>query len=277
MIFARVGVEGSERPAARDADGRWRDIGGLVHDIDAGMLPAINEGALEAAPCLDEPVRFGVPVAHVGKFVAIGLNYVEHAAEGAMAPPDEPIVFMKAVSCLSGPSDDVPLPRGSTKMDWEVELGVVIGRKARYIDEAAAMDFVAGFVLVNDLSEREDQLERGGTWDKGKSHDRFGPVGPFLVTPDSLGDWGDVRLTTRVNGEVMQDGLAGDMIFGVPRLIAYCSRFMTLEPGDIIATGTPPGVGLGKRPRPVFLREGDRVQLSGGALGTHDYTIAGSV
>ena len=272
MILARIGNEGSERPAVMDHQGRFRDIGSLVTDIHADSLPVIPADLVEALPVISAPHRFGVPVAAVRKFIAIGLNYREHAAEGGMQEPNEPVVFMKAISCLSGPDDDVPLPRGSVKMDWEVELGVVIGTAARYVGESEAMAHVAGFVLVNDLSERQDQLERGGSWDKGKSHDRFGPVGPFLVTKDGA-DWRGLSLSTRLNGITMQSGNTDDMIFGVPNLVAYCSRFMTLEPGDIIATGTPAGVGLGRKPEPLFLREGDVLELDGGPLGSQRQQI----
>lgn len=208
----------------------------------------------------------GVPFVGIGKFLAIGLNYRDHAAESGMAIPTEPILFAKAITCLAGPDDDVPLPRGSEHTDWEIELGVVIGRRARYVSEQEALDHVAGFVLVNDLSERRDQHERGGTWDKGKGHDGFGPVGPWLVTPDEIGEGRGLALRLAVNGEVMQDGTTDDMIFGVAEIVSYVSRFCTLVPGDLIATGTPAGVGAGRKP-PRYLKTGDVLDLSGTGLG----------
>jgi len=234
-----------------------------LHDIDASTLPIVQEWS-----------RLGVPLHGVRKFIAIGLNYRDHAAESNMKIPEEPIVFTKAISCLSGPNDDVLLPRGSKKSDWEVELGCVIGTTARYVPESKALQHVAGYVLVNDLSEREYQLERGGTWDKGKGCDTFGPVGPWLVTSDEVGDPQSLSLWLDVNGERMQSGNTRTMIFGVAELVSYLSRFMTLEPGDIITTGTPPGLGMAKKP-PVFLKDGDLIEVGADKLGTQTQRVCG--
>lgn len=270
-------MRGDERPALIDSRGQLRDLSDVVDDIRADCLPALSCNQVELLPLIAHPVRYGVPVRGVGKFIAIGLNYAEHADETAMSVPAEPVVFSKFISCLGGPDDDVSMPLGATKMDWEVELGVVIGRQARYIAEEEALEHIAGYVLVNDLSERFDQLERGGSWDKGKGHDGFGPVGPWLVGRDELGNARGIQLRTWVNGELMQDGNTCDMIFGVAALVAYLSKFMTLEPGDIIATGTPDGVGLGKQPEPIFLKSGDIVELDGGPLGRQRQRIIGPI
>lgn len=267
MKFARYGALGQERPALVDAAGRLRDASALVADIDVASIAQLRGVDPETLPLVPDGVRIGVPYAGIGKFLAIGLNFRDHAAESGMAIPEEPILFTKAISCLAGPDDDVPLPRGSTHSDWEIELGIVIGQQARYVSEAEALDHVAGYVLINDLSERFDQHRRGGSWDKGKGHDGFGPVGPWLVTRDELGEARGLAMQLSVNGELMQDGTTDDMIFGVAQLVAYCSRFCTLMPGDLIATGTPAGVGGAKKPVPRFLSAGDEIVLSVTGLG----------
>lgn len=266
MKLARYGSPGQERPAIVDAAGNLRDASGLVADIDVAAIERLRGIEPATLPLVAPGERMGVPFVGIGKFLAIGLNYRDHAAESGMAIPTEPILFAKAITCLAGPDDDVPLPRGSEHTDWEIELGVVIGRRARYVSEQEALDHVAGFVLVNDLSERRDQHERGGTWDKGKGHDGFGPVGPWLVTPDEIGEGRGLALQLAVNGEVMQDGTTDDMIFGVAEIVSYVSRFCTLVPGDLIATGTPAGVGAGRKP-PRYLKTGDVLDLSGTGLG----------
>lgn len=267
MKFARYGALGQERPALVDAAGRLRDASALVADIDVASIAQLRGVDPETLPLVPDGLRIGVPYAGIGKFLAIGLNFRDHAAESGMAIPEEPILFTKAISCLAGPDDDVPLPRGSTHSDWEIELGIVIGQQARYVSEAEALDHVAGYVLINDLSERFDQHRRGGSWDKGKGHDGFGPVGPWLVTRDELGEARGLAMQLSVNGELMQDGTTDDMIFGVAQLVAYCSRFCTLMPGDLIATGTPAGVGGAKKPVPRFLSAGDEIVLSVTGLG----------
>lgn len=275
MKLARIGTKGHERPAVQHQDGTWRDLSAHVADISAGDLDIIASIDPATLPVIAQPGRFGPPLPVVGKFVCIGLNYVDHAREANLPIPAEPMIFMKVSDCIGGPDDDVPMPRGSAMMDWEVELGIVIGRKARYVESAAALDHVAGYMLVNDLSERHDQFNRGGTWDKGKSHDGFGPIGPYLVTRDELGDARGISLKTVVNGKVMQDGTTDDMIFGVAEIVSYVSQFMTLAPGDIITTGTPAGVGWGMKPDPVFLKDGDVIELSGGPLGHQRQRIVG--
>jgi 2,4-didehydro-3-deoxy-L-rhamnonate hydrolase len=227
-------------------------------------LAAIDPAKLPAVP--GSP-RLGVPVAGTRKFIAIGLNYADHAAESKLPIPSEPVIFTKAVSCLQGPNDDVVLPKGSKKTDREVELGVVIGTTARYVEEHDALEHIAGYVVVNDLSEREYQIERGGTWDKGKGCDTFGPVGPWLVTREEVGDVQNLDMWLEVNGRRMQTGNTRTMIFGVATLVSYVSHFMTLEPGDIITTGTPPGVGMGQKPEPIYLSSGDRIRLGIEKLG----------
>lgn len=217
--------------------------------------------------------RLGMPLAKVGKFIAIGLNYKDHAEESKLPIPSEPVIFCKAISCLSGPNDAVILPRGSKKADWEAELGVVIGTTARYVEEHQALQYVAGYCLVNDLSEREFQLERGGTWDKGKGCDTFGPIGPWLVSAEEIKDPQDIDLWLEVNGVRRQTGTTRNMIFSVAKLVAYVSSFMTLEPGDIITTGTPAGVGMGIKPNPVFLKAGDRLRLGSSKLGVQEYPV----
>lgn len=277
MRLVRFGPAGRERPGLIDTEGHLRDLGGLIDDIGPHQLSARALARLrsvnpDSLPRVVGRRRLGCPIARVGKFVAIGLNYADHAAEAGLPAPAEPIVFLKATSCIQGPDDSVVLPPGSVKTDWEVELGVVIGRRARHIPKASALTHVAGYCLVNDISEREYQLERGGTWDKGKGCDTFGPVGPWLVTRDEVPDPQNIDLWLDLNGHRMQAGSTRTMIFGVADLVSYVSRFMTLEPGDIVTTGTPPGVGMGRRaadgsPAPRFLRPGDRMELGGTGLG----------
>ncbi len=283
MKFARWGERGAERPAVIDEAGNLRDLSPQIGDIYPGRSIFLGPGAplneidIASLPLVDPTARLACPLAGVGKFVAIGLNYRDHAEEAGLPIPEEPVIFMKAPSCISGPTDNVRLPRGSEMMDWEAELGIVIGRRTRYVEEEECLAHIAGYVLVNDLSERHDQMQRGGTWDKGKSHDGFGPIGPWFVTADELDPAAGIPLVTTVNGKRMQNGSTANMIFSVTALVAYVSRFMTLEPGDIITTGTPAGVGLGQRPDPVFLREGDLLELDGGPLGTQRQHIIASL
>jgi 2-keto-4-pentenoate hydratase/2-oxohepta-3-ene-1,7-dioic acid hydratase in catechol pathway len=270
MRVFRFGPKGRERPGLVAPDGSLRDASGVVGDIDAELLStglrrlrAVDASALPAIPA---NARLGPPVARIGKFVCIGLNYSDHAREAGMAEPAEPILFMKATSAVCGPDDDIVLPPTSAKGDWEVELGVVIGAEARYVTLDAAMDHVAGVCVINDVSEREYQIERGGQWDKGKGCDSFGPIGPYLVTPDEAGDLAALDLWCDVNGRRMQTGNTRHMIFDVPFLVHYVSQFMSLQPGDVISTGTPPGVGMGLKP-PVWLQPGDEVRLGISGLG----------
>jgi 2,4-diketo-3-deoxy-L-fuconate hydrolase len=277
MKLLRVGTVGEERPAMLDADGALRDLSGLVGDIaGAGLLPASIEKlrAIDAKslPLIAGTPRIGACVGGVGKFVCIGLNYSDHAAESGMAVPKEPVVFMKATSCICGAFDEVMIPRGSEKTDWEVELGVVIGKETRYVTEAEALSHVAGYCVVNDVSERAFQLEGTGQWVKGKSADTFGPIGPWLVTADEVADPQALRLWLEVDGKRYQDGSTATMVFGVSFLISYLSRFMSLQPGDIITTGTPPGVGLGQKP-PVYLRAGNVMRLGVEGLGEQRQTV----
>ncbi len=271
MKLLRYGPEGQEKPGLLDADGRIRDLSGQVPDIAGDVLTP--EGlerlaALDPAslPVVEGSPRIGACVGQVRKFIAIGLNYADHAAESGMAVPSEPVVFSKWTSCIVGPDDDVVLPPGSRKSDWEVELGVVIGKTARQVSEAEALDHVAGYCVVNDVSEREWQLERGNTWDKGKGFDTFGPIGPWLVTRDDVPDPQDLSMWLEVDGKRYQDGSTKTMVFGVAALVAYCSRLMTLLPGDVITTGTPPGVGMGQKP-PVYLKGGEVMRLGIQGLG----------
>lgn len=272
MKLLRYGPVGQERPGFLDAGGVLRDLSGYVADIGpAEISPAglVRLAGIDPAslPAVAGTPRLGVPIAGTRKFIAIGLNYADHAAESNLPVPSEPVVFTKAISCLQGPDDDVMIPRDSRKTDWEVELGVVIGSVARYVEEKDALDHVAGYVVVDDLSEREFQIERGGTWDKGKGCDTFGPVGPWLVTRDEVGDVQNLGMWLEVNGRRMQTGNTRTMIFGVATLVSYLSHFMTLEPGDIITTGTPPGVGMGRKPVPVYLKPGDTIRLGIDKLG----------
>ncbi|WP_308921394.1 fumarylacetoacetate hydrolase family protein [Janthinobacterium sp. J1-1] len=278
MKLLRTGNKGQEQAAILDADGQIRSLAGIVADIDASVLSPAGLARLRALDLSTLPViaaggRIGTPWVGCGKFICIGLNYADHAAEAGMPMPAEPILFTKAVSAIQGPNDPVVMPRDSVKTDWEVELGVVIGTRARYVELDQALKHVAGYCVVNDVSEREYQLERGGTWDKGKGCDTFGPVGPWLVTADEVGDPQQLALSLEVNGRRVQNGSTSTMIFTVAELISYVSRFMTLEPGDIISTGTPPGVGMGLKPVPQFLRAGDTMALSIAGLGEQRQTV----
>ncbi|MDE3238713.1 MAG: fumarylacetoacetate hydrolase family protein [Paracoccaceae bacterium] len=271
MKLLRYGPKGAEKPGMLDADGQIRDLSGVVADIAGEVLTPAGLARLAgidpaSLPVVPGPVRYGPCVGSVGKFLCIGLNYSDHAAETGMAIPKEPILFMKANSAICGPDDDVLIPRGSEKTDWEVELGVVIGKRAKYVTEAEALSHVAGYCVVNDVSERAFQAERGGQWTKGKSCDTFGPIGPWLVTADEVADPQDMSMWLKVNGETRQDGSTRTMIFGVAHLISYLSQFMSLEPGDVITTGTPPGVGMGMKP-PTYLKPGDVVELGIKGLG----------
>jgi 2-keto-4-pentenoate hydratase/2-oxohepta-3-ene-1,7-dioic acid hydratase in catechol pathway len=271
MKLLRYGSPGAELPGILDSGGSLRDLSGVVADIGkASLSPESLEKLRELnpseLPLVPGSPRMGPCVASVGKFICIGLNYSDHAAESGMAVPSEPVVFMKATSAICGPNDNVVMPRGSQKTDWEVELGVVIGREARYVDESDALSYVAGYCVINDVSERAFQLEGTGQWVKGKSADTFGPIGPWLVTTDELPDPQKLRLWLEVDGHRYQDGSTSTMVFGVAFLVSYLSRFMSLQPGDIISTGTPPGVGLGQKP-PVYLREGNIIKLGVEGLG----------
>jgi len=265
MKFVRYGEAGAEKPGVLDAEGRLRDLSHAVPDLAGEVLTRLGHLPVDGPPVAGTP-RLGPPVAGVGKMVCIGLNYSDHAAEANMTPPEEPMIFMKATSAISGPNDPIELPRGSVSTDWEVELGVVIGAPAKYITADQVMDHVAGFVAVNDVSERDFQIRRSGQFTKGKSCDSFAPLGPWLVTPDEIADPQALRLTLSVNGTVMQDGNTRDMVFGIADAIAHLSQFMSFRPGDIIATGTPAGVGMGKSP-PRYLRDGDEVTLDVAGLG----------
>jgi 2-keto-4-pentenoate hydratase/2-oxohepta-3-ene-1,7-dioic acid hydratase in catechol pathway len=278
MKLLRYGPPGAEQPGILDRDGAVRSLAPLLADLSAqslapASLRALAEYPLERLPLVGGQPRLGVPYAGVGKFIAVGLNYSDHAAESGMAVPSEPVLFCKATSCLVGPNDNVMLPRGSLATDWEVELGVVIGTTARYVSEAAALGHVAGYCVINDVSERDFQLHRGGTWDKGKGCDTFGPVGPYLVTADEAGDVQQLDLWLDVNGQRMQDGNTRTMVFPVRMLVSYISQFMTLHPGDLITTGTPPGVGMGQKPVPVYLKAGDVIELGIAGLGVQRQTV----
>ncbi|MGI3186429.1 fumarylacetoacetate hydrolase family protein [Nioella aestuarii] len=265
MKFLRYGDKGQEKPAVLDADGNLRDLSDQIADLSGDVLGRLSELTADG-PLVPGTPRIGTPVAGVGKMVCIGLNYSDHAEESKMTPPEEPMIFMKATSALSGPYDPIELPRGSVSTDWEVEMGVVIGKPAKYITADQVMDHVAGFVAVNDISERDFQLRRSGQFTKGKSCDTFGPVGPWLVTPDEIADPQNVPLRLEVNGQIMQNGNTRDMIFPMLEAIAHLSQFMSFQPGDIIATGTPAGVGMGMTP-PRYLRAGDEVVLEIAGLG----------
>jgi 2,4-diketo-3-deoxy-L-fuconate hydrolase len=281
MKLLRYGEPDYERPGLLDGDGRVRDLSAIVPDIAGETLSRAGLDALRAVdvaalPLVDgtpqEELRLGPCVGGIGKFVCIGLNYADHAEEAGMPIPAEPILFNKWTSAICGPNDPIRIPRGSTKTDWEVELGVVIGEPAAYVDEARAMDHVAGLCVVNDVSEREWQIERGGTWDKGKGCDTFGPTGPWLVTLDEIDDVGALGMWLDIDGVRQQTGSTATMIFDVPHLVSYCSRFMSLQPGDVISTGTPPGVGMGFEP-PRYLRGGEIVELGIVGLGTQRTSV----
>lgn len=272
MKLLRHGLPGRERPGLLDGNGAIRDLSAYVDDISRETvtpkaLARIAALKPDELPLVGGNPRLGVPVKGIGKFIAIGLNYADHAQEAKLPIPTEPPMFTKAISCLTGPNDEVMLPQGSLKSDWEVELGIIIGRTTRYVSEEKSLDAVAGYVLANDVSERAFQLERGTQWDKGKGCDTFGPVGPWLVTPDEVGDPQALEMFLNLNGRRMQSGNTRNMIFPVRQLIAYVSRFMTLYAGDLLITGTPPGVGLGHKPEPIFLKAGDEMHLGIDKLG----------
>ncbi len=278
MKLLRYGTVGQEKPGLLDTDGRIRDLSGHIADITPAEMTPDAIGRLQAIeptslPLVDGTPRYGVPVNGIGKFIAIGLNYADHAAESNLPVPPEPIFFTKAISCLVGPDDDVMIPKDSKKTDWEVELGIIIGTTCRYVERANALDHVAGYVLVNDVSERAFQKELGTQWDKGKGCDTFGPVGPWLVTPDEVGDVQALDMFLDINGERMQTGNTRTMIFPVAECIAYVSRFVTLHPGDLLITGTPPGVGEGKKPNAIFLKPGDAIHLGVAKLGEQRQTV----
>ena len=284
MKLVRYGNPGKEKPGLIDAEGKLRDLSKVIKDVTPDqlgdkVLAKLSKLKADKLPLVKGKPRMGCPISHVGKFIAIGLNYADHAAESGMPIPKEPIVFTKATSCIQGPNDDVMLPKGSVKTDWEVELGIVIGTEARYVSQKDAVNHVAGYCLINDVSEREYQLERGGTWDKGKGCDTFGPIGPWLVTRDEVPNPQKLHMWLDHNGVRMQDGSTKTMIFGVAKLVSYVSQFMTLLPGDVITTGTPPGVGMGVKkngkPAPVYLKRGDTMSLGIEGLGEqHQKVVA---
>ncbi|MGN6458843.1 MAG: fumarylacetoacetate hydrolase family protein [Achromobacter mucicolens] len=272
MKLMRYGAKGSEKPALIDAEGQVRDLSSVISDITAESLVPAKLAQLRALdpaslPLVAQPGRVAPPWRGMGKFICIGLNYADHAAESGLPVPAEPVVCMKTTAAVVGCNDPVVLPQESVKTDWEVELGVVIGEKARYVSEADALKHVAGYCVVNDVSEREYQIERGGTWDKGKGCDTFGPIGPWLVTADEVPNPQDLEMWLEVNGKRYQNGSTRTMVFGVAQLVSYVSRFMTLYPGDLISTGTPPGVGMGQKPSPVYLKAGDEMKLGIAGLG----------
>lgn len=278
MKLVRYGEPGQEKPGILDADGKIRDLSGIVDDIaGAALVPEdldkIRSLDIDALPRVEGDVRYGPCVGQVGKFICIGLNYADHAAESGMPIPSEPVVFMKATSAICGPNDTVLIPRDSVKTDWEVELGVVIGKGGKYIEEADALSHIAGYCVVNDVSEREFQIERGGTWDKGKGADTFGPIGPWLVTADEVADPQNLGMWLDVDGKRYQDGSTRTMIFGVAHVVSYLSRFMSLQPGDVISTGTPPGVGMGQKPA-IYLRPGQTMRLGIEGLGEQKQVTA---
>lgn len=284
MKLLRYGEPGAEKPGLLDNDGRVRDLSGVIDDVSGTALSQKSIEKLAAIdtaslPLIDgEPqadLRLGACVGSIGKFICIGLNYADHAEESGMEVPPEPVIFNKWTSAVVGPDDDVQIPRGSTKTDWEVELGVVIGKAGSYIEEENALEHVAGFCLVNDVSEREFQIERAGTWDKGKGCDTFGPIGPWLVTKDEVGDYDNLAMWCDIDGKRYQDGSTKTMVYRVPHLVAYCSRFMSLQPGDVISTGTPPGVGMGQTP-PVYLKGGEVMHLGIERLGTQTQKVLGA-
>ncbi|KQR36794.1 2-hydroxyhepta-2,4-diene-1,7-dioate isomerase [Rhizobium sp. Leaf155] len=280
MKLMRVGQPGHEKPAILDAEGKIRDLSAYVKDIGGDAispegLKKIAALDLSTLPVLTED-RIGACVAGTGKFICIGLNFSDHAAETGAAVPSEPVIFMKATSAIVGPNDDVVIPRGSEKTDWEVELGVVIGKTAKYVSEADALDYVAGYCVSHDVSERAFQTERQGQWTKGKSCDTFGPIGPWLVTKDEIADPQNLGMWLKVNGETMQNGSSKTMVYGVANVVSYLSQFMSLHPGDVISTGTPPGVGLGMKPQ-RFLKAGDEVELGIEGLGSQKQTFVADI
>jgi ureidoglycolate lyase len=272
MKLLRYGPAGAEKPGLLGPDGMIRDLSGVLADFDAAALSPAGLAKLAAIapgslPVVDGSPRIGAPVPRPINYVCIGLNYADHAAESGLKVPTEPVVFLKSIGAYAGPNDEVRIPRGSKKTDWEVELGVVIGSPAKYVSEADALEYVAGYCVVNDVSEREFQTERGGTWDKGKGCDTFGPTGPWLVTKDEIPDVQNLEMWLEVDGKRMQHGNTRTMVFGVATLVSYVSQFWTLHPGDIITTGTPPGVGMGQKPEPIYLRHGQVVRLGIQGLG----------
>ncbi len=278
MKLCRFGPRGAEKPGLVDNDGRIRDLSGIVADftpdtVRLSQLAKLRGIDAASLPLADGAPRYGVPVKGIGKIIAVGLNYADHAAESGLPIPPEPIYFTKAITALTGPNDGVMKPRDSTKLDWEVELGFIVGKTCRYVDRADALGHVAGYVLVNDVSERQFQKERGSQWVKGKGCDTFCPVGPWLVTPDEVGDPQALSMFLDVNGQRMQTGSTKTMIFGVAEIIAYVSRFVTLQPGDLVITGTPPGVGEGKTPEAIFLKPGDTIHLGVDRLGEQRQTV----
>ncbi len=274
MRFVRYGEAGQEKPGVLDANGELRDLSGEVDDLSGKTLAMLQDIVPDVLPLVAGNPRLGPPVGNVGKFICIGLNYYAHAEEMNMDIPAEPVVFLKANSCITGPEGPIVMPRGSVKTDWEIELGIVIGKDAKYVTEAKALDHVAGYMVVNEVSERQWQLEHGGQWTKGKSCDTFGPLGPWLVTPDEVGDVQNLALELKVNGKVMQRGNTSGMIFSVAQVISYLSNLMTLHAGDIISTGTPPGVGVGMKPQ-KFLKKGDVVELEIEKLGRQRQVVEG--
>ena len=277
MKLLRYGPIGAEKPALVDGNGTIRDLAGHLSDLSGAALDPAALAKLAAIdpaslPEVAASERLGACVAGTGKFICIGLNYSDHAAESGMAVPPEPVIFMKATSAICGPNDDVLIPRGSEKTDWEVELGIVIGKTAKYVTEAEALDYVAGYCVSHDVSERAFQTERSGQWTKGKSCDTFGPIGPWLVTKDEITDPQNLSMWLKVNGETMQDGTTSTMVYGVAFLVSYLSQFMSLHPGDVISTGTPPGVGMGLKP-PRYLKPGDVVELGIEGLGSQKQTF----
>ncbi|MFQ0815406.1 2-hydroxyhepta-2,4-diene-1,7-dioate isomerase [Brucella anthropi] len=281
MKFLRYGEAGQEKPGLLDADGAIRDLSAHIGDLSGAALAPdalAKLGAVDvnALPKVEGNPRLGPCVAGTGKFICIGLNYADHAAESGMAVPPEPVIFMKATSAIVGPNDDLLIPRGSEKTDWEVELGIVIGKTAKYVSEEDALDYVAGYCTLHDVSERAFQIERAGQWTKGKSCDTFGPTGPWLVTKDEVADPQDLKMWLTVNGETMQDGSTKTMVYGVRYLVSYLSQFMSLQPGDIISTGTPPGVGMGMKP-PRYLKAGDVVELGIEGLGTQKQNVRADI
>jgi len=282
MKLVRYGPKGKEKPGIIDADGNLRSLAKVVKDIDGDTLsPAglakIRAAKIDRLPKVAGKPRIGACVGRVGKFVAIGLNFVDHAKESGLPIPKEPIVFNKWTTCIGGANDNIVMPPGSVKSDWEVELAIVMGRKASFVSEKDALKYVAGYCICNDVSEREYQIERsGGQWDKGKGCDTYGPIGPWMVTKDEIKDVQNLKMHMSVNGETKQNGSTATMIFGVANLVSYLSRFMTLEPGDVITTGTPPGVGLGMKPTPQFLKAGDVMEVSIEGLGTQKQKVLAS-
>lgn len=277
MKLVRYGNPGKEKPGLIDANGKLRDLSSVIKDIGPDQLGDAALAKLaklktDKLPLVKGSPRYGSPVTGTRKFIAIGLNYADHAAESGLPIPAEPVVFMKATSCIQGPNDPIMLPKNSVKTDWEVELGVIIGKQARYVSQKEALNHVAGYCTINDVSEREFQIERGGTWDKGKGCDTFGPLGPWLVTRDEVPNPQKLSMWLEVNGKRVQNGSTKTMIFSVAKIISYVSQFMTLEPGDVITTGTPPGVGLGMKP-PVFLKKGDTMSLGIEGLGEQHQTV----